>query len=150
MGRTLKSKHPLFDTNVFIERDVSDALLSQMYLSTVVLYELIAANIDDSTLAQYTSWKSALSASNQLLTPTSTDWFECSKLIRNMIRGRKSKTRGNVQKIISAQQQQNDALIARSSITHNCFVVTSNVKDFERFLPYMKGLVIVPTDRFFS
>ena len=106
MGRKLKSKHPLLDTNVFIQREVSDALLSRMFLSSVVLYELIAANIDESTLAQYTSWKTAHSASNQLLTPTATDWFECSKLIRNMLRGAKSSTKGNVLKITSASQQQ--------------------------------------------
>ena len=121
-----------------------------MYLSTVVLYELIAANIDDSKLDLYLSWKKTYGDSKLLLTPTVVDWIECSKLIRNMVRGSKSKSQGFVQKIISAQQQQNDALIARSAVTHNCFVVTNNRKDFERFVPYMKGLVVVPADRFFE
>ncbi len=121
-----------------------------MYLSTVVLYELIAANIDDQTYTKYASWKTAYGAVNKLLTPTATDWFECSKLIRNMLRGQKSQTRGQMPKVTSAQQQQNDALIARTAWLHNCFVVTNNVRDFARFEPYMQGLVVVPADSFFD
>jgi predicted nucleic acid-binding protein len=121
-----------------------------MYLSTVVLYELIAANIDDSTLDLYAPWKKAYKDSDQLLTPTMSDWFECAKLIRNLLRGQKSKTKGYIQKITSAQQPQNDALIARTALLHNCFVFTNNIKDFEKFLPYMKGLIIVPSDYFFD
>ena len=92
MGRILKSKRPLLDTNVIIERRISDSLLPKIVLSSVVLYELIATTIDDSTLKTYISWKNALSSVNQLLTPTASDWFECSKLIRNMLRGQKSQT----------------------------------------------------------
>ena len=121
-----------------------------MFLSSVVLYELIAANIDDSQLATYTSWKKAHSSAGKLLTPSATDWFECSKLVRNLLRGNKSSTIGIVRKITSAQQQQNDALIARTAMMHDCFVVTANKKDFERFKPYMKDLIIVPADDFFD
>ena len=150
MSKNLNDKSPLLDTNVFIEYEISEAVLSKMYLSTVVLYELIAANIDDSTLDLYSSWKKAYNDSHLLLTPTMSDWFESSKLIRNLLRGQKSKTKGYVQKITSAQQQQNDALIARTTFLHNCFVVTNNVKDFEKFLPYLKGLIIVPSSYFFD
>jgi len=129
---------------------VSDVLLSKMFLSSVVLYELIAANIDGSTLSRYTSWKKAHSKWGQLITPTATDWFECSKLVRNLLRGAKSKTTGTVAKVTSAQQQQNDALIARTTALHNCFVVTGNVRDFEKFEPYMNGLVVVNADYFFD
>ena len=121
-----------------------------MFLSSVVLYELIAANIDQATFKMYESWKRAFGASNRLLVPTGTDWFECSKLIRNILRGQKSQTKGDVAKVTSAQQQQNDALIARTAWLHDCFVVTNNVRDFIRFEPYMKGLLIVPADDFFD
>jgi predicted nucleic acid-binding protein len=122
----------------------------RMYLSSVVLYELMATNIDESTFAEYSSWKQAFRSNGKLLTPTATDWFECSKLVRNMLRGTKSRTKGTVAKITSAQQQQNDALIARAAVQHDCFVVTDNVRDFEKFQPYMKDLVIVPADYFFD
>lgn len=121
-----------------------------MFLSSVVLYELVAANIDQATFKMYESWKSAFRASNRLLVPTGTDWFECSKLVRNMLRGQKSLTRGMVPKVTSARQQQNDALIARTAWLHNCFVVTNNVRDFARFEPYMQGLVVVPAASFFD
>jgi predicted nucleic acid-binding protein len=104
MSKNLRDKNPLLDTNVFIEYEIPEAVLAKMYLSTVVLYELIAANIDDSTLDLYLSWKKAYHDSNQLLTPTMSDWFECAKLIRNLLRGQKSKTKGYIQKITSAQQ----------------------------------------------
>ena len=150
MSKKLHAKSPLLDTNVFIQFDISEAILEKMYLSSVVLYELIACDIDDSTKNKYSAWKKTYNESNQLLTPTTDDWFECSKLIRNLLRGQKSKTKGYVQKITSAQQQQNDTLIARSAALHNCFIVTNNVKDFEKFLPYMKGLIIVPSSYFFD
>jgi predicted nucleic acid-binding protein len=121
-----------------------------MVLSSVVLYELVAANIDHETYESYASWRMAFSSSNRLLVPTATDWFECSKLVRNLLRGQKSKTTGSVQKVTSAQQQQNDALIARTAWTHDCFVVTSNERDFNKFKPYMKGLDVVPADYFFE
>ena len=150
MGKRLKSKRPLLDTNVFIERNIPDSLLSRMALSSVVLYELIATTIDNTTLTLYSSWKSSTSPSNPLLTPTATDWFACAKMIRNMLRGQKSLTKGPMARITSAQQQQNDALIARTAFLNDCFVVTNNSKDFERFQPYMKGLIIVSTEDFFD
>lgn len=121
-----------------------------MFLSSVVLYELIAANIDQSTYEMYSSWKSAFASKDRLLTPTATDWFECSKLVRNLLRGQKSSTKGTVQKVTSAQQQQNDALIARTAWMHDCFIVTDNERDFKKFEPYMKGLLVVPADSFFD
>lgn len=150
MKKDPKAKRPLLDTNVFIEYAVPASVFSRMFVSSVVLYELVAANIDDSDLAIYTSWRKSFGESKRLLTPTATDWFECSKLIRNMMRGSKSRTTGLTRKITSAQQQQNDALIARTATLHDCFVVTKNIRDFEKFQPFLKGLVIVPADYFFN
>jgi len=121
-----------------------------MHLSSVVLYDLVAANIDQSAFQMYQSWKRAYGSSNRLLTPTWNDWFECSKVVRNLLRGQKSSMTGTVKKVTSAQQQQNDALIARTAWMHVCFVVTDNVRDFKKFEPYMKGLLIVPADVFFD
>ena len=150
MSRNLKDKRPLLDTNVFIERDIPESTFSRMMLSTVVLYELIAANVDNSSLDLYLSWRRSFKELKRLISPTETDWIESSKLIRNLIRGSRSQTQGYVKKITSAQQQQNDALIARTAWTHDCFVVTSNERDFNKFKPYMKGLDVVPADYFFD
>ena len=150
MSRNLKDKRPLLDTNVFIERDIPESTFSRMMLSTVVLYELIAANIDNANLDLYLSWRRSFKNLKRLISPTENDWIESSKLIRNLIRGSKSQTQGYVKKITSAQQQQNDVLIARTAWMHNCFVVTNNDRDFNKFKPYMKGLDIVPADYFFE
>ncbi len=150
MLRKIRGKHPLLDTNVIIERQISREALEKMCLSSVVLYELIAANIDASTLQTYSSWKSVFSSSGRLLTPSATDWHECSKMIRNLLRGSNSRKTGRVAKVTSAQQQQNDALIARTAMLNNCYVVTGNIRDFEKFQPYMKDLIVVPADYFFN
>lgn len=55
MSKNLSGKRPLLDTNVFIERFVPEATFLKMYLSSVVLYELVAANIDDAQLNIYLS-----------------------------------------------------------------------------------------------
>jgi predicted nucleic acid-binding protein len=150
MSKNLSGKRPLLDSNVFIERSVPESTFLKMYLSSVVLYELVAANVDDAQLNIYLSWAKTFGEQERLITPSAVDWLECSKLIRNLLRGSKSKTTGYVKKITSAQQQQNDALIARSTALNDCFLITSNVRDFEKFKPYMSGLVIVPADDYFD
>ena len=119
-----------------------------MCLSSIVLYELIATNIDESSLQTYSSWRTSFSDAGRLLTPSAADWHECSKMIRNLLRGSRSRTAGTVAKVTTAQQQQNDALIARTAIMNDCYVVTSNIRDFEKFQPYMKELIVVPSDYF--
>lgn len=148
MRKPVSGKRPLLDTNVLIERDIPPSILAKVYFSSVVLYELTAANIDNSTFKRYASWRTTYA--DRLLTPTSQDWFECSKIIRNLLQGSKSRAKGYPGKITSAQQQQNDVLIARTAWLHNCFVVTNNVRDFARFEPYMQGMVVVPSDDFFD
>lgn len=150
MLRKLRGKLPLLDTNVIIERQITQETLEKMSLSSVVLYELIAANIDESALQTYSSWKSVFSGSGRLVTPSASDWHECSKMIRNMLRGTRSRKTGAVAKVTSAQQQQNDALIARSAALNDCFVVTNNIRDFAKFQPYMSSLIVVPADYYFE
>jgi predicted nucleic acid-binding protein len=150
MLQKIRGKRPLLDTNVIIERPIPGETLRKMCLSSVVLYELIAANIDESSLQAYASWHGIFSNAGRLLTPSAADWHECSKMIRNLLRGSRSRKTGAVAKITSAQQQQNDALIARSTALNDCFLVTNNVRDFEKFQPYMSGPVIVPASYYFE
>ena len=51
---------------------------------------------------------------------------------------------------MSATVLQNDALIARSAYTHDCFVVTENVKDFSLLQKVMPKLEVIPAADFFS
>lgn len=78
------------------------------------------------------------------------DWYETAKVIRRLRFGEKSASRGKTPKISNAQKLQNDALIARSAWTNNCFVVTTDVDDFSLFLPFMKNLEIISAEDFFS
>ncbi len=55
-----------------------------------------------------------------------------------------------VTKNMSATVLQNDALIARSEYTHDCFVVTENVKDFSLLQKVMPKLEVIPAADFFS
>lgn len=49
---------------------------------------------------------------------------------------------------MSATVLQNDTLIARSAYTHDCFVVTENVKDFSLLQKVMPKLEVIPAADF--
>lgn len=149
-----KNKFPLFDTNSIIqyrkELSVSKVLITKMRLSMVVFYELTATTIDNSDLRLYEKWRKTLQNLERLLTPDMVDWYETAKTVRRLRFGEKSASRGKTPKISHAQRLQNDALIARTAWTNDCFVVTTDVDDFSLFLPFMKKLQIVSAEDFFS
>jgi predicted nucleic acid-binding protein len=148
-----KQKYPLFDTNSIIEYrqtiENEKNLLGKMRLSMVVYYELTATTIDNSMLKFYDKWFKLFDNDNLLLTPAKTDWYETAKLIRRLRFGEKSASHGKTPKMPNAQKLQNDALIARTAWTNDCFVVTTDVDDFEHFLPFMKNLIIISAEDFF-
>jgi predicted nucleic acid-binding protein len=148
-----KTKFPLFDTNANIQYssiiESSKSLIGKMRLSTVVYYELTATTIDVSHLKLYEKWFKALDNLNRLITPSKIDWYETAKLIRRLRFGEKSASHGKTPKMPNAQKLQNDALIARTAWTDDCFVVTTDVDDFEHFQPFMKNLIIISAEDFF-
>ena len=79
------AKSPVFDTSVFspykkqVEKEIAFALLP-----SIVLYELTATGIDESTLKKYDRWRVALNQNERLLTPTKIDWRETAKAIRRL------------------------------------------------------------------
>ena len=103
------AKSPIFDTSVFspfkkqIEKDIAFSLLP-----SIVLYELTATSIDESTLKKYERWRKLLTKNERLLTPTANDWWETAKAIRRLY----IKKHAPVTKLKTLQ---NDALIARLS-----------------------------------
>lgn len=149
-----KQKYPLFDTNCIIQYrqtiENEKNLLGKMRLSMVVYYELTATTIDNSTLKFYDKWLKLFDKDNLLLTPSMLDWYETSKLIRRLRFGEKSASHGKTPKLSNAQKLQNDALIARTAWTNDCFVVTTDVDDFEYFLPFIKNLIIISAEDFFQ
>lgn len=138
-------ERPLLDTSVFstyksqIHKD-----LASYYFSTVVLYELIASHIDESTLQKYASWEADFVKSGRLITPTRTDWIASAKAVRRL---RHLKL---IDKNLSPTALQNDALIARSSFMHKCFVVTDNIRDYAMLQKVMPKLDVIPAKEFFG
>ncbi len=55
-----------------------------------------------------------------------------------------------IDKNLSATVLQNDALIARSAYTHDCFVVIENIRDFTLLQKVMPKLEVIPTKEFFD
>lgn len=78
-------KKPIFDTSVYSDYM---ARIEEIYTSAlfpaIVLYELMATSIDDSTLQRYNRWRITLNKINAIINPTQTDWWENSKAIRRL------------------------------------------------------------------
>ena len=138
------AKSPVFDTSIFspfkkqIEKEIAFALLP-----SIVLYELIATSIDESTLQKYERWRKLLTKNERLLTPTANDWWKTAKAIRRL----NLKKTAPVSKLKTLQK---DALIARLSVRNHGFVVTEDVDDYEILKREMPALEIVSGDYFFS
>lgn len=135
----------MFDTSVFSPyRKRIEQFIPVSKFSLVVFYELSATNIDDSVLQKLERWRNTLSKINGLITPTQTDWLMSAKSVRRLRR------LGLIDKNMPAAALQNDALIARSAYTHNCFIVTENTRDFSLLQKVMPKLDVIPASEFFS
>lgn len=147
-----KYQTPLFDTNVFTSYAgaFTNRVLAKMKLSSVVLYELTATTIAEEDLSKYEAWRKQHELNKTLLTPDKVDWWETAKMIRRLRFGAKSASHGLTPKLTHAHQLQNDALIARTATAAKCYVVTTDVDDFEQFLPYLPKLEIYSTQEFFG
>ena len=135
-----------------IERkaDINATLIEKMRLSIVVLYELTATTIRKSDFQELDYIRQTFHKRGDLLVPTMTDWWETVKMIRRLRFGEKTAAQGKTPKMPDAYRLQNDALIARSASLHECFVVTTNINDFNHFEPYMEKLEIISADEFFA
>ena len=118
--------------------------------SRCVLYELTATTIDRELLQNFDRIRQELYRRGDLLVPTMTDWWETAKMIRRLRFGEKTAAQGKTPKMPDAHRLQNDALIARSASLHDCFIVTTNIADFNLFTPLMEKLEVVSADDFFA
>ncbi len=138
-------EYPLLDTSVFSTyKKQIDENFDSFHFSIVVFYELMASMIDVSTMQKYEHWLAVLSKADRLLIPTRTDWIIAAKSVRRL---RHLKL---IDKNLLPTALQNDALIARSSFIHKCFVVTDNLKDYEILQKVMPKLEVIPAKDFFS
>ena len=138
-------KLPLLDSSVFSPyKGKIENLIDSTKLSLVVIYELTATNADDSAAQKVERWRISAQKYDRLITPTQTDWLVAANAVRRL---RKLKL---IDKNLSATVLQNDALIARSAYTHDCFVVTENIRDFTLLQKVMPKLEVIPAKDFFS
>ncbi len=138
-------EYPLLDTSVFSTyKKQIDANFDSFHFSVVVFYELMASMIDESTMQKYEYWLKVLDKADKLLIPTKTDWIIAAKSVRRL---RHLKL---IDKNLSPTALQNDALIARSSFMHKCFVVTDNIRDYALLQKVMPKLEVIPAGEFFN
>ncbi len=138
-------EYPLLDTSVFSTyKKQIDANFDSFHFSVVVFYELMASMIDESTMQKYEHWLTVLDKADRLLIPNRTDWIISAKAVRRL------RHLNLIDKNLSPTALQNDALIARSSFMHKCFVVTDNIRDYELLQKVMPKLEVIPAAEFFN
>jgi len=138
-------EYPLLDTSVFSTyKKQIDANFDSFHFSVVVFYELMASMIDESTMKKYEYWLKILDKADKLLIPMKTDWIIAAKAVRCL------RHQNLIDKHLSPTALQNDALIARSSFMHKCFVVTDNIRDYALLQKVMPKLEVIPAGEFFN
>ena len=138
-------EYPLLDTSVFSTyKKQIDANFDSFHFSAVVFYELMASLIDESTMQKYEYWLKVLDKADRLLIPNRTDWIISAKAVRRL------RHLNLIDKNLSPTALQNDALIARSSFMHKCFVVTDNIRDYALLQKVMPKLEVIPAAEFFN
>lgn len=138
-------EYPLLDTSVFSTyKKQINANFDSFHFSIVAFYELMASMIDESTMKKYEYWLKVLDKAGKLLMPTKTDWIIAAKAVRRL------RHLNLIDKNLSPTALQNDALIARSSFMHKCFVVTDNTRDYALLQKVMPKLEVIPAAEFFD
>ena len=130
----------VFDTNV-IQAFTIEAAPGRLFVSSVVLAELITAANDDKEIRAYQrAWK-LKEAAGELLLPTSADWLMASKILYWLAQARKKQAGGKSPKRPPAAKQElaMDALLAVTARREGVTVIT-NDHDFEAIRYYLKGL----------
>jgi predicted nucleic acid-binding protein len=139
-----------FDTNVFIDYDLTELPKSGFFLSAVVVQELTAGARDDAAIRRLGEFRRRYEADGKLLVPTGEDWWHAGKILNAMHRGLKSHRAGRVSAIPKEEQQRilRDVLIARTAKRANVAIVTEDVSDFVRIQRYCDVRILRPEDYF--
>lgn len=129
----------IFDTSVIISYQPSRKF-PNVYLSAVVLQELVAGAVDSSTVKALDATRREHEKEGRLVIPDSEDWFLAGKILNSLLRGLKSKSAGLTPKLHPHEKQRiiRDVLIARSAHRIGALVVTDNINDFIRIRRFCK------------
>ncbi len=120
-------------------------------MSAVVMQELAAGAVDSSELKQLNAARRDYEKEGRLLVPTGEDWWQAGKVLNALLRGLKSRQGGLTPKLPDSEKHRiiSDVLIAVTARRAGAFVVTDNLKDFERIKPYC-NVKIINAIRFFE
>lgn len=139
-----------YDTNIFI-RYRQQPFPRDIYMSAVVLQELVAGADDASRIKDFERSRHEFRKSNRLLVPTEEDWWQAGLALNALQRGRRSKKTGKIPKISVAERYRiiNDVLIARTAKRAGVMVVTDNVNDFMKIRNFC-DVKIISGSKYFS
>jgi len=126
-----------FDTSVVIAYRVRE-LPASFVLSAVVIAELTAGSLDESTRKDYEAMRRRYEKLGLLVVPTSEDWLTASRILFWLSRGRKKRAGGKTPKLVSGASQRMflDALIAVSARRAGATVITEDYDDFRAIQYY--------------
>ena len=138
-----------YDTNIFIRYKQSHP--HDIYMSAVVLQELVAGADDASRIKDLERSRHEYRKLNRLLVPTEEDWWQAGLVLNALQRGRRSKKTGKIPRISAAERYRiiNDVLIARTAKRAGVTVVTDNVNDFEKIRNFC-DVKIISGSKYFS
>ena len=138
-----------YDTNIFIRYKQSHP--RDIYMSAVVLQELVAGADDASRIKDFERSRHEYRKLNRLLVPTEEDWWQAGLALNALQRGRRSKKTGKIPKISVAERYRiiNDVLIARTAKRAGVMVVTDNVNDFLKIRNFC-DVKIISGSKYFS
>lgn len=127
----------IFDTSVIIAYQVRE-LPKNFLLSAVVMAELTASAMDDTSRKVFEVMRRDAAKYDALIAPTSDDWLTASRILFWLSRGRKKRAGGKAPKLVTGASQRMffDALIAVSARRAGAIVVTNDYDDFKAIQYY--------------
>lgn len=134
----------LIDTNVFEAKSAEEKLPSPIYVSSVVLSELMTSCNDVKELKAYQLvWETA-KEDDLLIVPNEEDWLNASRVLFLLAQERKKQAGGKAPKRTSKVKQElaMDCLIAMSACREEITVIT-NDNDFWDIKRYRKALKLL-------
>ena len=139
-----------YDANICI-RYRQQIFPRNLYVSAVVLQELVAGATDASAIKILEHSRHEYRKLNRLLVPTEEDWWHAGLVLNSLQRGRRSRKTGKIPKISAAERYRiiNDVLIARTAKRAGVMVVTDNVNDFLKIRNFC-DVKVISGSKYFS
>ena len=134
----------LFDTNSYENKSDKINIPSPIYVSSVVLCELMTACNDVKELKAYQILWETAKKDDLLIIPNEEDWLNASRILFLLAQERKKQAGGKAPKRTSKAKQElaMDCLIAMSACREEITVIT-NDNDFWEIKHFRKGLKLL-------